>query len=77
MARQAEFHYKVANQLCDEAGIVFAEDFFLKAMSKGMLCKHKLDAGFGQFLSIFEYICWKNPTTLAISPVVGMSRKVE
>ncbi len=54
-----DFHYKVANQLCDEAGMIFAEDLNLKAMSKGMLRKHTLDAGFGQFLSILEFVCWK------------------
>ena len=54
-----DFHYKVANQLCDEAGMVFAEDLNLKAMSRGMLCKHTLDAGFGQFLNILEFVCWK------------------
>ncbi len=54
-----DFHDKVANQLCDEAGMVFAEDLNLKAMSKGMLCKHTLDAGFGQFLGILEFVCWK------------------
>ena len=54
-----DFHYKVANQLCDEAGMVFAEDLNLKAMSKSMLCKHTLDAGFGQFLRLLEYVCWK------------------
>ena len=54
-----DFHYKVANQLCDEAGMIFAEDLNLKAMSKGILCKHILDAGFGQFLNILEFVCWK------------------
>ena len=54
-----DFHYKLANQLCDEAGMVFAEDLNLKAMSKGMLRKHTLDAGFGQFLSILEFVCHK------------------
>ncbi len=39
--------------------MIFAEDLNLKAMSKGMLCKHTLDAGFGQFLSILEYVCFK------------------
>ncbi len=54
-----DFHYKVANQLASEAGMVFAEDLNLRAMSKGMLGKHTLDAGFGQFLSILEFVCWK------------------
>ena len=54
-----DFHYKVANQIANEAGMVFAEDLNLKAMSRGMLCKHTLDAGFGQFLNILEFVCWK------------------
>ena len=54
-----DFHYKVANQLCDEAGMIFAEDLNLKAMSRGMYAKHTLDAGFGQFLNILEFVCWK------------------
>ena len=54
-----DFHYKIANQIAGEAGMVFAEDLNLKAMSRGMLCKHTLDAGFGQFLNILEFVCWK------------------
>jgi putative transposase len=54
-----DFHFKVAHQLCDQAQTVFAEDLNLKAMSQGMLCKHTLDAGFGQFLSILSWTCWK------------------
>ncbi len=52
-----DFHYKVANQIASEAEMVFAEDLNLKAMSSGMLCKHTLDAGFGQFLNILEFVC--------------------
>ena len=54
-----DFHYKLANQLASQAGMVFAEDLNLKAMSSGMLRKHSLDAAFGQFLSILEFVCWK------------------
>ena len=54
-----DFHYKLANQLCDEAGMVFAEDLNLKAMSRGMHRLHTLDAGFGQFLNILEFVCHK------------------
>lgn len=54
-----DFHFKTAHHLCDSAGMVFAEDLNLKAMSKGMLSKHTLDAGFGQFLTILGWVCWK------------------
>lgn len=53
------FHYQVAHHLCDEVGMVFAEDLNLKAMSRGMLGKHTLDAGFGGFLEILSHVCWK------------------
>lgn len=51
--------YKPPPYLCDQAQTVFAEDLNLKAMSAGMLCKHSLDAGFGQFLSILSHVCFK------------------
>jgi putative transposase len=54
-----DFHFKTAHQLCNNAGMVFAEDLNLKAMSAGMLCKHTLDAGFGQFLNILGHVCFK------------------
>lgn len=54
-----DFHFKTAHHLCNQAGMIFAEDLNLKAMSKGMLCKHTLDAGFSQFLNILEWVCSK------------------
>jgi putative transposase len=54
-----DFHFKTAHHLCDRAGMLFAEDLNLKAMSAGMLCKHTLDAGFGQFLNILSHVCFK------------------
>jgi putative transposase len=53
------FHYRVAHHLCDGVGMVFAEDLNLKALSRGMLSKHVLDAGFGGFLEILSHVCWK------------------
>ncbi len=53
------FHFKLAHQLCDQAGMIFAEDLNFKAWAKGLFSKHTLDAGFGNFLSILEWVCWK------------------
>lgn len=40
-----------------------------KAMSQGMLCKYTLDAGFGQFLNILSWTCWKRGAYFAkVSP---------
>lgn len=54
-----DWHFKTAHHLCNSAEMIFAEDLNLKAMSRGMLCKHTLDAAFGQFLSILQWVCWK------------------
>ena len=54
-----DWHFKLAHHLCDQANIIFAEDLNLKAMSRGMLRKHTLDAGFGSFLEILKHVAWK------------------
>lgn len=54
-----DWHFKLAHQLCDEAGMIFVEDIDFRTWAKGMLGKHTLDAGFGQFVSILQWVCWK------------------
>jgi putative transposase len=39
--------------------MVFVEDLNLVGLSGGMLGKHCLDAGFGQFFAILEQTCFK------------------
>jgi len=54
-----DFHFKLAHRLCDQSSMIFAEDLNFKAWAKGMFRKHTLDAGFGEFLSILEWVCPK------------------
>ncbi|KAB8334860.1 transposase [Scytonema tolypothrichoides VB-61278] len=54
-----DFHFKQAHALCDTGDMVFMEDLDYSKMAKGMLGKHMLDAGFGQFRTIVKYVCWK------------------
>jgi putative transposase len=54
-----DWHFKLAHKLCDDAGMLFVEDIDFRTWAKGMLGKHTLDAGFGQFISILEWVCWK------------------
>lgn len=68
------YHFKTAHRLCDNSGMIFAEDLNLKAMSKGMLCKHTLDAGFGQFLNILNWVCWKRGVYFALVDPNGTSQ---
>lgn len=46
-----DFHFKVAHQLCDGAEVIAVEHLNLVGMSRGILGKHMLDAGHGQFLN--------------------------
>lgn len=54
-----EFHLLTAHLLCDTAGMVFAEDLNLKMTSRGLLAKHCLDAAWGSFLEILQWVAWK------------------
>ncbi|MDJ0732611.1 MAG: transposase [Nostocaceae cyanobacterium] len=54
-----DFHFKQAHALCDTGDMVFMEDLDYRISAKGMLGKHMLDAGFGQFRTIVKYVCWK------------------
>ncbi|WP_414622727.1 RNA-guided endonuclease InsQ/TnpB family protein [Calothrix sp. CCY 0018] len=54
-----DWHRKLSHQLCDNNGMIFVEDLNLVGLSRGMLEKHCLDAGFGQFFNILEQICFK------------------
>ncbi|NMG18934.1 RNA-guided endonuclease TnpB family protein [Brasilonema bromeliae] len=54
-----DWHRKLSHQICNDAGMVFVEDLNLIGLSRGMLGKHCLDAGFGQFFNILEQTCFK------------------
>ena len=55
-----DWHFKLAHHLCDSAGMIFVEDLDFRIMAKGMLGKHTLDAGLGQFVNqILPWVCWK------------------
>lgn len=69
-----DFHFKLAHHLCDGHGMVFAEDLSLKAWSRGMFGKHSLDAGFGQFLQILKWVCWKRGVRFALVDPRGTSQ---
>ena len=62
-----DWHYKLAHHLCNSAGMIFVlkdtashiEDINFQAWAKGIFRKHTLDAAFGQFLSILQWVCWR------------------
>ena len=60
-----DWHFKIAHHLCNQAGMIFAEDLNLKGLAKGMLSKHVLDAAWGQFLNILNWVCWKRDVYFA------------
>ena len=60
-----DWHFKLSHQLCDGAGMIFVEDLNFLAWQRGMLSKSSADAGFGQFVSILKWVCWKTDTYFA------------
>ena len=54
-----DWHRKLSHQICDDAGMAFLEDLNLVGLSRAILGKHCLDAGFGQFFNILEQTCFK------------------
>jgi putative transposase len=54
-----DWQFKLAHEIVLDAGMIFVEDIDFRVWAKGMFCKHTLDAGFGQFISILSWVCWK------------------
>ena len=54
-----DWHRKLSHQICTDTGMVFVEDLNLMGLSRGILGKHCLDAGFGQFFNILSQTCFK------------------
>lgn len=69
-----EFHFQTAHRLCDEVGMIFAEDLNLVALGRGMLAKHCLDAAWGSFLDILKWVCWKRGVYFALVDARGTSQ---
>ena len=60
-----DWHYKLAHHLCDDAGMIFVEDINFVSWQRGMLSKYSTDAGFGQFVSILEWVCFRRDVYFA------------
>ena len=55
-----DWHFKLANNLCNLAENIFVEDINFVSWSRGIVRKQSLDSGIGQFINeILPYICWK------------------
>jgi len=60
-----DWHFKLSLQLVQDAGMIFAEDINFVSWQRGMLSKASADAGFGQFMNILQWVCWKTDTYFA------------
>ena len=71
-----DWHFKLAHHLCGRAGMVFVEDLDFRIMAKGMLGKHTLDAGLGQFTNqILPWVCFKRDVYYAKVDPRGTSQE--
>jgi putative transposase len=53
------FHFQTAHSLCNQAQTIFAEDLNTVGLNRGMPRKECVDASFGAFLSLLEWVCFK------------------
>jgi putative transposase len=60
-----DWHFKLSHHLCDGAGMIFVEDINFVSWQRGMLSKHSADAGFGQFVNILEWVCFRRDVYFA------------
>ena len=71
-----DFHFKAAHQLCDAADVIVIEDLNLIGLSRGMLGKHMLDAGHGQFLnSVLPWVGFKRGKAVVKEKAAGTSQE--
>jgi putative transposase len=55
-----DWHFKLADYLCEDTDNVFVEDINFVSWSRGIVRKQSLDSGIGQFINeILPYVCWK------------------
>ncbi|MFW6264270.1 MAG: RNA-guided endonuclease InsQ/TnpB family protein [Cyanobacteriota bacterium] len=64
---------KVANP--KGAGMIFVEDINFRSWQRGMLSQHAADAGFGQFVEILQWVCWKRDVYFAKENKDGTSQE--
>jgi putative transposase len=58
-ACRLDWQFKLAHHLCERAQMIFVEDLDFRIMAKGMLGKHTLDAGLGQFVNqVLPWVCF-------------------
>lgn len=69
-----DFFFKTAHYLCDQAGMIFAENLNLKALGRSALRKACLDASWGSFLTILGHVCWKRGVYFAKVDANGTSQ---
>ena len=54
--KRTDYQFKLAHKLCDMADTIYVEDCDFRIMAKGFLGKHTIDASFGSFRTILEYV---------------------
>ncbi len=62
---RGDWHFKLSHHLVKDAGMIFVEDINFVSWQRGILSSSSADAGFGQFVNILEWVCWKTDTYFA------------
>ena len=55
-----DWHFKLANYLCDLTDNIFVEEINFISWSRGIVRKQSKDSGIGQFINeVLPYVCWR------------------
>ena len=60
-----DWHFKLSHHLCNGAGMIFVEDINFVSWQRGMLSKSSADAGFGRFVNILKWVCFRRDVYFA------------
>ncbi|AFZ54665.1 transposase [Cyanobacterium aponinum UTEX 3221] len=63
-SHRKDYHFKLSHHLVKDAGMIFVEDINFRMWQRSFLSKSSADFGFGQFIDILEWVCFRTDTYL-------------
>ena len=60
-----DWHFKLSHHLVKDAGMILVEDINFVSWQRGILSSSSADAGFGQFVNILEWVCFRREVYFA------------
>lgn len=61
-SHRKDYHFKLSHHLVNDVGMIFVEDINFRMWQRSFLSKSSADFGFGQFINILEWVCFRTDT---------------